>query len=69
MRVPDSELTAKWLASKRRYAILINTILAAVITPTGDPLNMTLMAVPMILMYEAGIIGARMFGKKEGRFG
>ncbi len=61
-------VTAGWLAKKRRYAILINTILAAVITPTGDPLNMTLMAVPMILMYEAGIIGARMFGKKEGRF-
>ncbi|MDA4132809.1 MAG: twin-arginine translocase subunit TatC, partial [Thaumarchaeota archaeon] len=61
-------VTASWLAKKRRYAILINTILAAVITPTGDPLNMTLMAVPMILMYEAGILGARMFGKKEGRF-
>lgn len=57
-------VTGKWLAQKRRYAILINTILAAVITPTGDPLNMTLMAVPMIVMYEVGIIGARIFGKK-----
>ena len=57
-------VTGDWLAKKRRYAILINTIAAAVITPTGDPLNMTLMAAPMILMYEVGIIGARLFGKK-----
>jgi sec-independent protein translocase protein TatC len=57
-------VTGKWLAEKRRYAILINTVLAAVITPTGDPLNMTLMALPMIAMYEVGIIGARIFGKK-----
>ncbi len=57
-------VTGKWLAEKRRYAILINTILAAVITPTGDPLNMTLMALPMMAMYEVGIIGAKLFGKK-----
>jgi len=57
-------VSGKWLAEKRRYAILINTIAAAVITPTGDPLNMTLMALPMIAMYEVGIIGARVFGKK-----
>ncbi len=57
-------VSAKFLAEKRRYAILVNTILAAIITPTGDPLNLALMAVPMCLMYEVGILGARMFGKK-----
>ena len=56
-------VTGDWLAEKRRYAILINTILAAVITPTGDPLNLALMAVPMCLMYEVGIWGARALGK------
>jgi sec-independent protein translocase protein TatC len=56
-------VSARALAEKRRYAILINTILAAVITPTGDPLNLALMAVPMCVMYEVGIIGARIFGK------
>lgn len=55
-------VSGSWLAEKRRYAILINTILAAVITPTGDPLNLALMAVPMCLMYEVGIWGARLFG-------
>jgi len=58
-------VSAKFLADKRRYAILINTVLAAIITPTGDPLNLALMAVPMCLMYEVGIVGARIFGKRD----
>ncbi len=39
--------------------------LAAIITPTGDPLNLAMMAVPMILFYEIGIILARILGKKR----
>ena len=54
----------KWLAKYRRYAIVINITAAAIITPTGDPLNLALMAVPMILFYEIGIILARILGKK-----
>ncbi len=53
------------LAKYRRVAIVVNTTLAAIITPTGDPLNLALMAVPMILFYEVGIILARFLGKKE----
>ena len=55
----------KWLAKQRRYAILANTIAAAILTPTGDPLNLAIMAVPMCLMYEVGIWGARIFGKPK----
>lgn len=54
----------KWLAKYRRYAIIINVTAAAIITPTGDPLNLALMAVPMIIFYEIGIILARILGKK-----
>ncbi len=54
-----------WLAKHRRYAILLNTIAAAIITPTGDPLNLAIMAVPMCLMYEVGIWGARVFGRRK----
>ncbi len=56
---------AHQLAAKRRYAILGNTIAAAILTPTGDPLNLAIMAVPMCLMYEVGIWGARVFGKPK----
>jgi sec-independent protein translocase protein TatC len=56
---------AAFLAKYRRHAIVVNTFLAAVITPTGDPLNLALMAVPMCLFYEVGIILARLLGKKK----
>jgi sec-independent protein translocase protein TatC len=52
-------VTAQTLANTRRYAIVIILIVAALITPTGDPFNLMLMAVPMYLLYEFGIILAR----------
>jgi sec-independent protein translocase protein TatC len=56
---------AKTLAKYRRYAVIINVTAAAIITPTGDPLNLAMMAVPMIVFYEIGIIAARILGKKK----
>src|ERR671933_57500 len=50
---------APFLKKYRRHAIVINTILAAALTPGQDPFSMILMAVPMILMYELSIIIAR----------
>ncbi len=55
-------VTPQFLSKNRKYAILINFILAAVLTPTPDVFNQTLMAGPMILLYELGIISARIFG-------
>ncbi len=55
----------KFLAKYRRYAVVLNVLIAAVITPTGDPFNLALMAVPMILCYELGVIGAWAFRKKD----
>ncbi len=52
------------LAKYRRIAIVVNVTVAAIITPTGDPLNLALMAVPMIVFYEIGIVLARFLGKK-----
>jgi sec-independent protein translocase protein TatC len=54
----------RFLAKYRKHAIIINVALAAIITPTGDPFNLALMAVPMIVFYEIGIILARILGKK-----
>ena len=46
----------KTLTRYRRYTILIIVIIAAVITPTGDPVNLALVAVPMYLLYELGLL-------------
>jgi sec-independent protein translocase protein TatC len=57
-------VNAKFLAKYRRHAIVVNVALAAIITPTGDPINLALMAVPMVVFYEIGIVLARILGKK-----
>lgn len=40
----------------RRYALLLIAIVAALLTPTPDVVNMSLMGGPLYLLYEAGII-------------
>ena len=45
----------EWLAKRRKYAVIIAFVLGALITPTFDPINQTLVAVPIIILYEAGI--------------
>jgi sec-independent protein translocase protein TatC len=52
-------INAPLLKNYRRHAIVINTVLAAALTPGQDPFSMILMAVPMIVMYEVSIIIAR----------
>jgi sec-independent protein translocase protein TatC len=52
-------VNTQMLSSTRRYAIVIIVIVAAVITPTGDPFNLLLLAVPMYLLYEMGIVLSR----------
>ncbi len=58
-------VTPQFLSRNRKYAILINFVIAAILTPTPDIFNQTLMAAPMCLLYEVGIICARIFGRKR----
>jgi len=60
-------VTSKTLASKRRHAIVIAFILAAIITPTWDPVNQSLVAAPLIVLYELSIWLAKIFQPKEAR--
>lgn len=52
-------VSAAKLASLRRYAMLVIVVAAAIITPTPDPLNMMLVAGPMYILYELGIVLGR----------
>jgi sec-independent protein translocase protein TatC len=58
-------VTSEWLARFRRYAMVIIIIVAALITPTGDPINLMLLAIPMYLLFELGIILARLAPKRN----
>lgn len=54
-------VTPQSLARYRKYAVLLAFVVAAILTPTPDIFNQTLMAVPMIVLYEVGIIVSRIF--------
>lgn len=58
-------VSAATLAKHRKIAMVGNLVAAAIITPTGDPINLAIMAVPMILCYELGILGARLAEKRK----
>ena len=57
--------TPKRLRRFRRWAYVLAFVIAAIITPTPDPINQTIVAVPMILLYELGIIFARLGTRRQ----
>lgn len=64
-------LMRKW----RKYSILLIAVAAAVITPSTDPINMMVVAIPLYVLYEVGIVISSVFAKTslrdfgEQRFG
>jgi sec-independent protein translocase protein TatC len=60
-------LTPKWLSGKRKPAIILALIVAAIITPTFDPVNQMLVAVPLIVLYEMCIWLAKLVQRKTGQ--
>jgi sec-independent protein translocase protein TatC len=56
---------APFLKRYRKWALLGSFIFAAVLTPTPDPFNQCLMALPMYIFYEVGILSAGFFNKKK----
>jgi sec-independent protein translocase protein TatC len=57
------------LARNRKYAVLLAFVAAALLTPTPDAFNQTLMAVPIIFLYEGGILASRLLGSGKGKEG
>ena len=49
-------VTPGWLAGYRRYVMMICAGLGAVLTPGADPLSMILLAVPLYLLFELGVL-------------
>jgi len=59
-------VTGDWLAEKRKYAIVIAFVAAAVLTPP-DPLSQIGLALPTILLYEISIHAARWIERQKAR--
>ena len=58
-------VSPKWLAAKRKLALVFAFILAAIITPTFDPINQSLVAAPLIILYEMSIWLAKLVYRGE----
>lgn len=58
-------VNAKMLLKGWRIAIVVIAILAAVITPTGDPVNMALLMAPLLVLYMLSILMAKVANKNN----
>ncbi len=60
-------ITPQLLVKYRRHAIVFEAVLAAMITPTVDPVNMMLVMAPLVVLYELGIILSRItYRQRQG---
>ena len=60
-------VTARSLGKFRRYWVVVAFIMAAIITPTVDPFNQALVAGPLLVLYEVGILLARVAGRGRSK--
>lgn len=58
-------LESRILRAKRQYAVIIILIVAAVITPTQDIANLLIFSLPMILLYEIGILISKIVERRK----
>lgn len=60
-------IKAEHLVKYRKYAIVAAFIIAAILTPSPDPFTQILVAIPMLFLYEAGVLVARIVDRKKKR--
>ena len=58
-------INVAFLNKNRKYALLINFIIAAILTPTPDIVNQLMMAGPLIVLYELSVLAVWLFGRKK----
>ncbi len=58
-------ITANWMIKNFKYAVLVIFIIAAVITPTPDWINQSIVALPMLALYGLSILIALIVGRQK----
>jgi sec-independent protein translocase protein TatC len=56
-------LSVDYLKRSRKYAVILAFVAGAFLTP--DVVSMILMAIPLVVLYEIGIFGAKMVGRRK----
>jgi sec-independent protein translocase protein TatC len=57
----------KRMRKSRKYAVVLEAVLAMVITPSGDPVSMLLMLAPLLLLYEVGIWLSALVARRKNK--
>jgi len=60
-------ISPQFLINKRKYAIVIIWIIAAIVTPQPDPFSQSLVGVPLMLLYEISILISKIVARRERR--
>lgn len=60
-------VTGKFLKKYRRHAFVIIVIAAAIITPSTDPFSLTIVTIPLYLLFEASVIIASRINKRQDK--
>jgi sec-independent protein translocase protein TatC len=58
-------VSPEWLGKRRRLWIVLSFVIAAIITPTFDPINQSIIAIPLIVLLELSILLSRFVYKKR----
>lgn len=61
-----SIISSQFLSANRKYALLVNAILSALITPP-DVFSQILMIIPLVILYEVGFVLVRLTERKRAR--
>ncbi len=56
-----------WLRRNRKYMLIVAFVFGALVTPGPDVISQCSVAIPFVLLYEVGILGARVMGRKRGQ--
>jgi sec-independent protein translocase protein TatC len=56
-------ISPKTMRKFRKYSYMVLLVAAAIITPSTDPYNMAIVAIPLVILYEVGIIISSIFAK------
>ncbi len=59
-------ITSQFLRKYRRHAIIVNLVVAVFLAPSMDPVTQGLMAAPLVLCYEIGILATKVVERRKG---